>query len=92
MTASDPFEERHTQGMTDLLAAMDDAVLLPEDDPRRREVLQRLDDADPQTQRAWTDRLQESERLRLALRHVEPRGGLEHRLLRIPATVRRPWC
>ncbi len=91
MTASDPFEERPSQSMTDLLAALEDAVLLPDDDPRRREVLQRLDDADPRTQLAWTDRLRQSERLRLALRHVEPREGLEQRLLRIPDTVRRPW-
>ena len=91
MTASDPFELHDSQGLPDLLAAMEDAVLLPEDDPRRREILQRLDDADPDIQLAWADRLRESERLRLALRHVEPRGGLEERLLRIPGTVRRPW-
>ncbi len=91
MTASDPSELHDSQGLPDLLAAMEDAVLLPEDDPRRREILQRLDDADPDIQLAWADRLRESERLRLALRHVEPRSGLEERLLRIPATVRRPW-
>ncbi|MCH7797997.1 MAG: hypothetical protein IID28_06070 [Planctomycetes bacterium] len=91
MTASDPFEERPSQSTTDLLAAMDDAVLLPEDDPRRLEILQQLDDADRRTQLAWADRLRESERLRLALRHVEVPGGLEQRLLGIPASVRRPW-
>lgn len=91
MTASDPSESHDSQGLHDLLGAMEDAVLLPDDDPLRREILQRLDDADQEIQLAWADRLRESERLRLALRHVEPPGGLEQRLMRIPATVRRPW-
>lgn len=91
MTASDPFQPHDSQGPADLLAAMDDAVLLPDDDPRRREVLQQLDDADAGIQLAWADRLRENERLRLALRHVDVPEGLEQRLSGIPATVRRPW-
>ncbi len=91
MTASDRSDLHDSQGLHDLLVAMEDAVLLPDDDPHRREILKRLDDADRELQLAWADRLRESERLRLALRHVEQPGGLEQRLLRIPATVRRPW-
>ena len=91
MTASDPFELHDSPGLDDLPAAMDDAALLPEDDPRRRQVLRRLEDADSRIQLAWADRLREVERLRLALRHVDVPGGLEQRLMGIPATVRRGW-
>jgi len=73
--------------------ALEEAALLPEDDSRRREVVDALEDTGADRQ-AWCDILAENEDLRLRLRSVEAPAGLLERVRSIrgpiePASHRR---
>ncbi len=73
----------------DLRRAMEDAALLACDDPRRREVLARIDEAGVAAREAWSEIQKEYDRLPHSLRLVNPPAGLEERLFKIPSTTAR---
>jgi len=81
------------------LRRMEEAALLPEDHPIRREVVDSLDKATPHHRDAWSALLAESEDLRLRLRDVDVPQGLAERVRGImdsPRTIRPGrrlrWC
>jgi hypothetical protein len=74
----------------ELRAAIEEALLLAEDDPKRREVLRRVEGAGDPARRLWLELMRENERLRLELRDVAMPQELRERLLEIPGrSVRR---
>ncbi|MEX2219732.1 MAG: hypothetical protein WD749_13345 [Phycisphaerales bacterium] len=64
------------------LRALEETALLPEDDPRRRELADRLEGATSERRDAWCAILAENEDLRLRLRGVEVPPGLPERVRR----------
>lgn len=78
-----------------LRQAMEKAAALPPEDPRRQEVLERVEAAGEWAREEWAELVSEAERLRLALRDVPAPEGLPQRLKAIPAqtqaTPPRAW-
>jgi len=70
-----------THQRDDELRALDEAALLPEDDPRRSEFVESLQDRD-----AWCAILAENEDLRLRLRSVDIPQGLTDRVRSVRTT------
>ncbi|MCI0434597.1 MAG: hypothetical protein L0271_13300 [Gemmatimonadetes bacterium] len=65
-----------THGHDDERRALEEAALLPEADPRRREVVRTLDAVTDKQREEWCVSLAENEDLRLRLRGVEVPSGL----------------
>jgi len=70
-----------------LCRAMADAVLLPEDHPTRKQVMQRVQRAGDWAEEHWVELVTMNERMRLDLPQVTPPAGLTERLLTITATT-----
>jgi len=68
---------------------MEDASMLPHDDPRRLAVSEEIASAGGWAQEEWLRLQAEPERLRYALREITAPPGLERRLLEIPTGVTR---
>lgn len=66
---------------------MDEAVLLPEDHPTRKQVMQRVQQAGDWAEEHWVELVTMNERMRLDLPQVTPPTGLTERLLTITATT-----
>jgi len=64
--------------------AMNEAVLLPDQDPRRLEVMKRVVEAGGEWERQWLDLVAEDQELRLDLQRVSVPAGLADRLRRLP--------
>ena len=63
---------------------MGESACLPEDDPQRQRVVREVLARGPAAEQQWLALLRDDERLRLALRRVDPPADLEQRLLAIP--------
>lgn len=74
----------------ELLRLMEEAVILPPEDPQRRALETTVAGEEAWAKEEWLDLLREDELLRLELRRVPSPGGLEQRLLSIPEEVHRP--
>lgn len=78
-----------------LRQAMEEAVSLPADHPRRREVLGQIEGAGDWARTYWAELLGDEEQRRLELRNVPAPEGLHERLRAIPDQVdaahRRHW-
>ncbi len=74
----------------ELLRLMEEAVILPPEDPQRQAVETAIAGEEAWAKEEWLDLLREDELLRLELRRVSSPAGLEQRLLSIPEEVRRP--
>jgi len=66
---------------------MDEAVLLPEDHPTRKQVMQRVQQAGDWAEEHWVELVAINERMRLELPQVTPPTGLTERLLAITSTT-----
>jgi hypothetical protein len=69
---------------------MEEAAILPSDDPQRQKLVFEIAGAGGPLEREWLDLLKSDERLRLELARVPVPAGLEERLLAIPANATRP--
>lgn len=86
----------HDRQKEALRQAMEEAVLLPAEDPRRVEALRQVEAAGGWARTCWADLVREQEQWRLELRDVATPGGLNASLKAIPdhvahATHRRSW-
>jgi len=66
---------------------MDEAVLLPEDHPTRKQVMRRVQQAGDWAEEHWVELVTMNERMRLELPQVTPPAGLTERLLTITTTT-----
>ena len=73
-----------TEDREQLQREMAEAAALPAADPRRQEVMRRLQDAGAWAEDEWVALLDVDERLRVELPRVPTPAGLEERLLAIP--------
>lgn len=78
-----------------LRRSMEEAVVLPPDDPRRAAVLREVESAGGWARTYWAELVRDQEQVRLALRDVPPPEGLAEALKPIPdqaqATHGRRW-
>ena len=70
-----------------LLRAMEEAALLPTEDPMRREIETRIVEAGTWAEKEWLELLQSDEQLRLDLQRVAAPAGLDEKLTAIPDEV-----
>lgn len=75
----------------ELRRELEDAALLGPGEPGREALLRRVEEAGEEAQHHWAELVGETERLRLALRHVPEPEGLEDRLRCIADTTPLPW-
>jgi len=73
----------NTQDQEQLRREMAEAVLLPDDDPTRRQVVRRVQEAGDWAENEWIELLGMDERLRLELPCLAAPSGLHERLLAI---------